>query len=76
MVVLRREAEDSKSTTDVALRLSLVRFAQEPRDREFSALDPQPRRFVDGFEGHQSTVGGAHEAVWVIEAIDGDARSA
>ena len=71
VVVLRRKAGDSESTTDVALCLCLVRFAQEARDREFSAFDPQPRRFVDRFEGHQSTVGGAYEAVWVIEAFDG-----
>ena len=35
VVILRLKAEDGKSTTDVALRFSLVRFAQEARNREF-----------------------------------------
>ena len=71
VVILRREAEDSKSSTNVALRLCLLRFAQQTRNCKFSTFGPQPRRFVDGFEGHQSTVGGAHEAVWIVEAVDG-----
>ena len=36
-----------------------------------SALDPQPRSFVGGFERDQPTVSGANKAVWVIRPIDG-----
>lgn len=74
MIILRRQPKDQQrapSATDHPLRIPPVRVAQQPRDGELAALDPEPGRLGDGLEGHETTVGRADEPVGVVGLFDG-----
>ena len=71
MIVLWREPENTHRATVVALHVGLVRVAEQTRDRELTALDPQPCRLAHGVERHDSAVAPAHEAVGVVRLLHG-----
>jgi len=74
MIVLRSQTEDRQCTPSVSLGLVLVLVPKKTSDGEFAAFDPKLRSFVDGAEGHESTVCGTDEAVWVFKVFDWTCR--
>jgi hypothetical protein len=70
MVVLRREAEDSKSPTLIAIGLTTICITQEPRDSELATLDPYACRVLYGLKRHHAAVGAADQSVRVLGLFD------
>jgi hypothetical protein len=74
MVILRSQPKDSQRAAVVPLIVLLVVLPEELGDREVAPFDPNASRFTDSLKGHETTVGGAHEAVGVIGRFDRPGR--
>jgi hypothetical protein len=71
MIILRRQPKYRQRTPDIPVRVVLIHLPKQLGNGKLTALDPQPRRIVDGGECHESTVSSADETVGVVWFLDG-----
>jgi len=74
VVILRCKSENRESTAGILSRLPLVGVAEESGNGEFAAFDPEACGLANGLECHQSTIGAAHDTIWVVGAFDWTGR--
>lgn len=74
MIILWCESENRQWPTYVSVRLFAIYIAQQSRNAELAALDPELCSFGDGFKDHETAVGGTDEAAVVVGAFDRSGR--